>query len=82
MKQVSAKNQSLQFHKIIASPFGSPVGPVGSSGGIISHLYGEADDIPVEPPNVPGPGGSELLGLEPNRAVEGTSLDTLLNSLM
>ena len=21
---------------------------------IISHLYGEADDIPVEPPNVPG----------------------------
>ncbi|CAE7228730.1 unnamed protein product [Symbiodinium microadriaticum] len=21
---------------------------------IIAHLYGEADDIPVEPPNVPG----------------------------
>ena len=25
--------------------------------GIISHLYGEADDIPVQPPNVPGPLG-------------------------
>lgn len=26
---------------------------------IISHLYGEAEDIPVEPPNVPGPSPQE-----------------------